>query len=442
MYSQDNPAGGGVPLEFHFDLSGCRLDGPAKTNKAYTKAYDDILEVDEHYYSGTVVFTRKSSLSPKKWTVRLEIGGQACNDSGCLRVIGSHTFTGTSPLGRNEGRGKKAERGPKGQHGQRHHRNDRLRCRARRGFMTPGANMSGVNADKWWANVEAEMRVFEDAPTSRAAASGTYSPSRFPWRSHRTCHLRVADDPDDRKLLPQRATRAAAKLSRRPSSTEPRSFVIYVALGLIVTAIFGASALNELATSAGFNVAFFLLLVVFAISFGGRLRNHTPRKNGPTRWTPRWTAPPAIFRSSSWRSRLCSYPSPAPARSSVRSSWKQPQASNFISPAIGMFGFALALAIPFSLFAIFPTMLKSMPKGGGWMNTVKVVLRIPRGWLLPSSSSPSPTFAYGWRILDREGVRIALDRDLRTPRLLPPRQTPTSARRQSGESRSDTLSLA
>lgn len=176
--------------------------------------------------------------------------------------------------------------------------------------------------------------------------------------------------------------------------------VIYVALGLIVTAIFGASALNELATSAGFNIAFFILLVIFAISFMGGFELTLPSK-----WTNKMDS--KVDSTTGYLSvffmafTLClvSFSCTGPIIGTLLV--EAAATSNFISPAIGMFGFALALAIPFALFAVFPTMLKSIPKSGGWMNTVKVVL----GFLelaLAFKFLSVADLAYGWRILDRE----------------------------------------
>ncbi len=176
--------------------------------------------------------------------------------------------------------------------------------------------------------------------------------------------------------------------------------VIYVALGLIVTALFGASALNELATSAGFNIAFFILLVIFAFSFMGGFELTLPSK-----WTNKMdskvdstTGYLSIFFMAFTLS-LVSFSCTGPIIGTLLV--EAAATSNFISPAIGMFGFSLALALPFSLFAIFPTMLKSMPKSGGWMNTVKVVLGFLELALALKFLSVAD-LAYGWRILDRE----------------------------------------
>ena len=176
--------------------------------------------------------------------------------------------------------------------------------------------------------------------------------------------------------------------------------VIYVLLGLVVTAIFGASALNELATSAGFNIAFFILLVIFAISFMGGFELTLPAK-----WTNRvdskvdsTTGYLSIFFMA-FTLCLVSFSCTGPIIGTLLV--EAAATSNFISPAVGMFGFALALAIPFTLFACFPTMLKSMPKSGGWMNTVKVVLGFLELALALKFLSVAD-LAYGWRIMDRE----------------------------------------
>ncbi|MDE6796224.1 MAG: thioredoxin family protein, partial [Muribaculaceae bacterium] len=176
--------------------------------------------------------------------------------------------------------------------------------------------------------------------------------------------------------------------------------VIYVALGLIVTILFGASALNELATSAGFNIAFFLLLVLFAISFMGGFELTLPSS-----WTNKMdskvdatTGYLSIFFMA-FTLVLVSFSCTGPIIGTLLV--EAAATSNFISPAVGMFGFALALALPFSLFAMFPTMLKSMPKSGGWMNTVKVVLGFLELALALKFLSVAD-LAYGWRILDRE----------------------------------------
>lgn len=176
--------------------------------------------------------------------------------------------------------------------------------------------------------------------------------------------------------------------------------VIYLALGLLITGIFGASALNSLATSAVFNIIFFLMLVVFAISFFGAFEIVLPESwiNGLDRKAEKTGGLLSIFFMS-FTLVLVSFSCTGPIIGTllVDAATK----GTIWAPATGMFGFALALALPFSLFAIFPNMLKSMPKSGGWMNSVKVVLAfLELAFALKFLSVAD--LAYGWGILDRE----------------------------------------
>ena len=176
--------------------------------------------------------------------------------------------------------------------------------------------------------------------------------------------------------------------------------VIYLVLGLAVTLLFGASALNALSTNAVFNIFFFLLLVVFGASFLGGFEITLPEK---------WTS--AVDNKASSTTGLLSIFLMAFTLALVSFSCTGPiigfllvemgTSGNIVGPAVGMFGFALALALPFTLFAIFPTWLKSAPKSGNWMNNVKVTLGfIELAFALKFLSVAD--LAYGWHILDRE----------------------------------------
>ncbi|MCH5169635.1 MAG: hypothetical protein J1F27_08335, partial [Prevotellaceae bacterium] len=158
MYSVDNPAGGSNPLEFYFDLKGCKLDGTAVANKQYITEFDDIFEVDQHFYEGSVTFTQKIIPTDKNFTVDLEIKGQACNDSGCVQIFGSHTFKGTSPVAAAQDAAPKDD-GLDYAEGLAE-MTDSLQ--AAEPFMTPEAKLnSSFDAHhSWWDNVEAELLVF------------------------------------------------------------------------------------------------------------------------------------------------------------------------------------------------------------------------------------------------------------------------------------------
>ena len=177
--------------------------------------------------------------------------------------------------------------------------------------------------------------------------------------------------------------------------------VIYLTLGLVVTALFGASALNNLATNAVFNIFFFLMLVVFAISFFGAFELTLPSSwsNAVDSKAEKKGGLLGIFLMA-FTLTLVSFSCTGPIIGFLLVEVST-VGSSIVAPAIGMLGFAIALALPFTLFALFPRWLKSTPRSGGWMNTVKVVLGfIELAFALKFLSVAD--LAYGWHILDRE----------------------------------------
>ncbi len=411
LYSIDNPEGGSQPLQFFFELKGCKLDGSVTADKKYTSEFDDVFEVDQHYYTGTVTFTQKIIPTDPNYTISVEIKGQACNDTGCVPLFAQNTFNGKAPIAadpakKDEPKPEAAaadkvaeEKNPEDGAAALAAMTDSLQRSEE--FMMPAVNRSGVHADEsWWENVEAELMVFSDDPGQQGRSLlyifiagfiggliALVTPCVWPMIPM-TVSFFLKQNKTKRKSV---ITAAIYGLS---------IIVIYVALGLIVTILFGASALNELATSAGFNVAFFLLLVLFAISFMGGFELTLPSS-----WTNKMdskvdstTGYLSIFFMA-FTLVLVSFSCTGPIIGTLLV--EAAATSNFVSPAVGMFGFALALALPFSLFAMFPTMLKSMPKSGGWMNTVKVVLGFLELALALKFLSVAD-LAYGWRILDRE----------------------------------------
>ena len=175
--------------------------------------------------------------------------------------------------------------------------------------------------------------------------------------------------------------------------------IIYVGLGLLVTLIFGASALNALSTNAVVNIFFFLILVLFAASFFGAFEITLPSS---------WST--ALNSKSSNTTGFLSILLMAFTLVIVSFSCTGPiigtllveaAGKSLLAPAMGMLGFAIALALPFSLFAMFPSVLKKLPKSGGWMNTFKVTLAFLELALALKFLSVAD-LAYGWHILDRE----------------------------------------
>jgi len=175
---------------------------------------------------------------------------------------------------------------------------------------------------------------------------------------------------------------------------------IYVILGILITLIFGASALNSLSTNAVFNLLFFALLVVFAVSFFGAFEITLPSS-----WSTKMdtkadsTAGVLSILFMAFTLVLVSFSCTGPIIGTLLV--EVSGSGSILAPAIGMLGFAVALAIPFTLFAFFPSWLKSMPKSGGWLNKVKVVLAFLELALSLKFLSVAD-LAYGWHLLDRE----------------------------------------
>ena len=176
--------------------------------------------------------------------------------------------------------------------------------------------------------------------------------------------------------------------------------VIYLGLGLLVTAIFGSDTLNAMSTNAVFNIFLFLLLVVFALSFFGWFEIRLPDSwaNKVDTKASETSGLLSIFLMA-FTLVLVSFSCTAPIIGLLLV--ETTTSGNWLAPALGMFGFALALALPFTLFALFPAWLKQAPKSGSWMNTLKIVLGfIELAFALKFFSVAD--LAYGWHLLDRE----------------------------------------
>ena len=403
MYAQNNPPGGSNPLVFKlYDLKGVKPVGGFTANKKYQVEHDDIFDVDQYFYAGSVTFTQKLKPTAKDWSVTVDVKGQACNESGCVQLSEEKSLKGKcDKLAEKEENKEAAEESVTDE---KESKSDEIAEMTdsldRAEILLPAVDNSGVHANNWWDNVEAEFKAFSDSPEEQGRSLLYIFIAGF------IGGLIALVTPCVWPMIPMTVSFFLKQnKTKRQSMMKALTYggsiiVIYVLLGLAVTIIFGASALNELATSALFNIIFFLLLVVFAISFMGGFELTLPSS-----WTNKMdskvdstTGLISIFFMA-FTLVLVSFSCTGPIIGTLLV--EAAATSNFISPAIGMFGFALALALPFSLFAMFPTMLKSMPKSGGWMNTVKVVLGFLELALALKFLSVAD-LAYGWRILDRE----------------------------------------
>lgn len=360
-----------------------------------------IAEIDEdganaRFYTGSITFTQKLKPTADKYKVTVKITGQACNDNSCSNYNSAKIFDGHAP---------KAAVAEESKEQPEEQPNEEEAAPVADSAMTaPTADSAVASSEslgsesQLWANVEPQLKALsqekEEAGLLAIFLAGILgglialiTPCVWPMIPMTVSFF-----------LKQNKSKAAGVRSAMVYGIS--IVIIYVAIGLLVTAIFGGAALNALSTNAWFNVFFFLLLVVFAISFMGGFEITLPSK-----WTNKMdskvdttTGMVSIFFMA-FTLALVSFSCTGPIIGTLLV--ETATSGNFLSPAVGMLGFALALALPFTIFAMFPTMLKSMPKSGGWLNSVKVVL----GFLelaLALKFLSIADLTCNWRILDRE----------------------------------------
>jgi thiol:disulfide interchange protein DsbD len=254
------------------------------------------------------------------------------------------------------------------------------------------------HAENWWAPVEMDAASFADTK----AASSMWSLLLMGFLGGLLALLTPCVWP----MIPMTLSFFLKKTkSRKRSIADALTYglsiiVIFLVLGIAITLIFGAGKLNEIATSAVFNLIFFALLVIFAISFFGAFDIKLPSKwsNAVDSKAESTSGVLSIFFMA-FTLVLVSFSCTGPIIGTLLV--QAASEGSILGPAMGMGGFALGLAIPFTLFAFFPSLLKEMPKSGGWMNSVKVVLGFIE-LILSLKFLSVADLAYGWRILDRE----------------------------------------
>lgn len=431
FYAMDNPqhdGNGANPLSFTITpLEGCVLDGGVKASKTPVAQYDDVYKMEQRFYTGTVVFTQRLKPTDGNFKVKVKVRGQFCIGKQCMVTRLNEELSG---------KGKVSVKAPEVAKSQAD-----VQAEDKKSADPESASAEIADGEKeaaeallsevdsvmaadsaavantpevvsstsdTWRNVEGQMAELK----SGSAASGGSSMTLLGiFIAGFLAGFLALLTPCVWPMIPMtvsfflKQNKTRAKSVRMASLYGLSIIVIYVAIGLAVTLIFGATALNKLATSAVFNLIFFALLVVFAISFLGGFEMTLPSK-----WTNR------IDEKADSTSGLLSIFFMAFTLSLVSFSCTGPiigtllveaaSSGSIVSPTLGMLGFATALAIPFTLFAMFPSWLKSMPKSGGWLNSVKVVLGFLELALALKFLSVAD-MAYHWGILDRE-VFLAL----------------------------------
>lgn len=404
VYSTNLGSDGPIEASFHVDKKdGVELVGKLTPRGHEISMMDNMFGMKLRFFENSVQFVQKVKFTKPTYTIKAYLEYGACNDEMCMppTQVNAH-FSGKSPAidGKAAADEKSADDVA-----------ETLKAGGLDSSMVKAGAVDSVaiadsaaapqldNAEvqKLWTPVIKELAKY-DKPVSNSLLYiflaglvggflALFTPCVWPIIPM-TVSFFLKRNKDRKKAIREAITYGVSIV------------VIYVALGLIVSLLFGASALNALSTNAIFNILFCLLLVVFAASFFGAFEMTLPSS-----WSNK------IDQKSDETSGVLSIFLMAFTLSLVSFSCTGPiigfllvavaSEGSIVAPTIGMLGFAVALAIPFALFAMFPTLLKSAPKSGGWMNVLKVVLGfIELAFALKFLSVAD--LAYGWHILDRE----------------------------------------
>ena len=411
MYSTQVVPDGPTPATFTTEkLTGCRLDGTLQPVGNVIKHYEDMFEAEVYYFEKKGRFVQRLKLDGGPYAVEGYLQYGACNDQMCLPP----TNVEVSQKGTAAPAATKAEEKPAEVKADEANAKDELATDADSAANTPPSeatgNVDGADASassQLWQPVVEELRALEAGTDAGSMPGGSGDVSL--WKIFLlglVGGLVALVTPCVWPIIPMTVSFFLKRSGDKKKGIRDAWIyglsivVIYVALGLLVTAIFGASALNSLATNAVFNIFFFLLLVVFAASFFGAFELQLPAKwsNAVDSKAEKTGGLLGIFLMA-FTLTLVSFSCTGPIIGFLLV--EVSTTGSYVAPTIGMLGFAIALALPFTLFAMFPSWLKQMPRSGGWMNTVKVVLGfIELAFALKFLSVAD--LAYSWHILDRE----------------------------------------
>ena len=421
LYDMNLPEGGPVSTSFTFEtLNGAELIGQTVPSVKPTTVYDEQFAMNLRWYPGTVSFIQKLKVTdPAKFKVEGEVEFMACNDETCLppdQIPFSFdkksihvdpalaANSSTTEVDKEDATAIQPDTQVVAEEASELNTPDPA-AKETPATTSPKASDSLTDSPNLWSPVIDQLKSFGDATVSAADTSWL-----FIFFAGFLGGLIALLTPCVWPMIPMtvsfflKRTKDRKKAIRDAITYGLSIIVIYLVMGLLITGIFGASALNDLSTNAIFNILFFLLLVVFAVSFFGAFELVLPAS-----WTSKLdskadstTGVLSIFFMS-FTLVLVSFSCTGPIIGTLLV--QAASMGTAVGPAIGMFGFALALSIPFSVFAIFPNMLQSMPKSGGWLNSVKVVLGFLELALALKFLSVAD-LAYGWRLLDREAFIV------------------------------------
>lgn len=355
MYSQFTPENGPLPAEFKFENAKGNYELIGKVKESpYKKQFNDVFEVDEYYFEKKVTFTQKIKVANVKLTsIKAKIDFQVCKDV-CINQ--DNTFTFALP---------KIEVNKKGQ--------------------LLNEPITDVNDDTIKSTDTIEKKVIDSVISKEVSKTEKkLDPKKEEKKGLWTIFflaflggLAALLTPCVFPMIPMTVSFFTKHSGSRQKGIANAIFygisiiVIYVVLGLIIVGVFGAEALNALSTGVAFNIIFFIILVFFALSFLGAFEIMLPHSwaNKVDRQAGKSGIVAIFFMALALAIVSFSCTGPIVGTLLVESASK-----GGIAPIVGMLGFSSAIALPFMLFALFPTWLNSLPKSGGWMNSVKVSL--------------------------------------------------------------------
>ena len=397
VYSTDLEEGGPTSATFNIDqIKGAELVGKLTPKGNELDMMDPVFGMQVRFFEGTAVFVQKIKLTGGDYNITGYLNYGACDDQNCMPPTNvEFTFKGKAAGSAKQAAAPASQETTEAtQATETENANDTVQAAA----TTAPAQLDGTT--DYWKPVVNELSNFGEQAGEESHSwiyifftgllgglLALFTPCVWPIIPM-TVSFFLKRSKDKKKGIRDAWTYGASIV------------VIYVTLGLAITLIFGASALNALSTNAIFNILFCLMLIVFAASFFGAFEITLPSKwsNAVDSKAEQTTGLLSIFLMAFTLS-LVSFSCTGPIIGFLLV--EVSTTGSVIAPAIGMLGFAIALALPFTLFALFPSWLKSMPKSGGWMNVIKVVLGfLELAFALKFLSVAD--LAYGWRILDRE----------------------------------------
>lgn len=411
VYSTNLGSDGPISATFNVTkLDGVELVGKLTPRGKEIAQYDKLFEMKLRYFEGSVQFVQKVKFTKPNYTIDAYLEYGACNDQNCMpptsvsiKQSGKSPAVATDNIKKNEPQGTDEQIDPSTSAAVKADSAVSMTENAAGARVDSVANvqLSAGEEQALWNPVVQQLQTF-GGTNDIANHSLLYiflmglvggllalvMPCIWPIIPMTVSFFLKRSKDDKRKGIRDAVTYGISII------------VIYLGLGLVITALFGPSKLNELSTNAVFNIFLFALLVAFAFSFFGWFEIKLPDSwaNSVDSKASQATGLISIFLMA-FTLVLVSFSCTAPIIGLLLV--QTVTSGNWVGPAVGMFGFAVALALPFTLFALFPSLLKQAPKSGSWMNTVKVVLGfIELAFALKFLSVAD--LAYGWHILDRE----------------------------------------